>query len=101
MLAGPLPPGAHQERNHGEQCMPDQYDRAQIDVDRADRRLIQQAAAQLRHRAIMAAYGGLEHKHVAFALALVLDELALHLRGLGEDLRAHILAACQGMLGQQ
>jgi hypothetical protein len=31
--------------------MPDQHDRRQIEVDRADRRLIEQAAARLRHGA--------------------------------------------------
>jgi hypothetical protein len=58
--------------------MPDEYDRSQIEVDRADRALIEQAAAQLRHGAIRAGYAGLPGQHFAFALALVLDELALH-----------------------
>jgi hypothetical protein len=47
--------------------MPEQYDRTQIEVDRADRRLIEQAAAQLRSGAIRAGYTGMEHKHIAFA----------------------------------
>jgi hypothetical protein len=55
--------------------MPDEHDRSGIEVDRADRQVIEQAAAQLRHGAIRAGYAGLEHKHIAFALALVLDEL--------------------------
>jgi hypothetical protein len=38
---------------------------------RADRRVVEQAAAQLRHGAIVAGYAGVEHKHIAFALALV------------------------------
>ena len=42
----------------------------------ADRRVVEQAAAHLRHQAILDAYAGLEHKHLAFALALILDELA-------------------------
>ena len=50
-----FPPGAHQERNHGERHMPDEHDRSGIEVDRADRQVIEQAAAQLRHGAIRAA----------------------------------------------
>ena len=50
-----FPPGAHQERNHGERHMPDEHDRSGIEVDRADRQVIEQAAAQLRHGAIPAA----------------------------------------------
>jgi hypothetical protein len=78
--------------------MPDQYDRRQIEVDRADRRLIEQAAARLRHTAITAAYAGLEHKHLAFALALVLDELRLHLRDLQLEVRTQKLASCRQIL---
>ena len=58
--------------------MPDEHDRSRIVVDRADRQVIEQAAAQLRTGAIVAGYAGLPDKHLAFALALVLDELALH-----------------------
>ena len=68
--------------------MPDEHDRSRIEVDRADRALIQQAAAQLRHGAIRAGYAGMEHKHLAFALALVLDELGRHLRDLRPEVRA-------------
>lgn len=53
---------------------------------------------QLRQGAIRAGYAGMEHKDLAFGLALVLDELALHLRDLDEDLRAHILDACRGLI---
>lgn len=66
---------------------------------RADRRVIQQAARRLRDVAIADGYAGLPHKHRAFALALVLDELALHVRDLHEDVRrqavesAHVLAS--------
>jgi len=48
------------------------YQRRRYEQFRADRGVVEQAAAQLRHRAIMAGYGGLEHKDVAFALALIL-----------------------------
>ena len=80
--------------------MPDQHDRARIDVDRADRQVIEQAAAQLRHGAIRAGYAGMEGQHYAFAFALILDELALHLRDLDEDLRARVLDGCREVLGQ-
>lgn len=83
----PLPPGAHQERDHGERHMPDEHDRSRIDVGRADRQMIEQAAAQLRKGAILAGYSGLEHKEFAFALALILDELALNAAGLPDNLR--------------
>ena len=67
---------------------------------RADRAIVEQAAAQLRQQAILAAYAGLEHKELAFGLALILDELARHWRDLDEQLRARLLAGCRSMLGQ-
>jgi hypothetical protein len=39
-----------------------------------------------------------EHKHVAFALVLVLDELALHWRDLRPEVRAQTLQGCRQML---
>ena len=54
--------------------------------------LIEQAAEQLRQGAILAGYAGLEHKEFAFALALVLDELARHLRDLTAPVRAQAVA---------
>ena len=45
---------------------------------RADRDVIERAAARLRSDAIRSGYAGLQHQHVAFGLALVLDELARH-----------------------
>lgn len=62
--------------------MNDERDRRRVEQDRADRQVIEQAAAELRSGAIRAGYAGVEHKHVAFALALVLDELARHVRDL-------------------
>jgi hypothetical protein len=41
----------------------------------------------------------MEHKHFAFALALLLDELALHLRELDGTLRAQVLAGARMLLG--
>ena len=80
--------------------MPDEHDRNRIETDRADRALIQQAAAQLRQGAIRASYAGMEHKHVAFALALVLDELALHVRDLTAPAREQVVAGARMLLGR-
>jgi hypothetical protein len=82
--------------------MPDEHERSRIEVDGADRALIEQAAAQLRHGAIRAGYAGMEHKHLAFALALILDELARHLRDLRPEVRAATLrsADAAGRLAQ-
>jgi hypothetical protein len=55
---------------------------------KADRGVVEQAAARLRHRAVLRGYVGLEHKEVTFALALILDEITRHLRGFDEQLRA-------------
>jgi hypothetical protein len=65
----------------------------------ADRGVVEQAAAHLRHQAILAAYAGLEHKHLAFGLALILDEIARHFRDLDEQLRDRILDCCRSVLG--
>ena len=79
--------------------MPDEHDHSRITADRADRALIEQAAAQLRHQAILAAYAGLEHKELAFGLALVLDEIGRHWRDLDEQFRGRILDGCRLVLG--
>ena len=94
-----LPPGLPHTVTTGD-SLPSEHDRSRIDVDRADRALIEQAAAQLRHGAIRAGYAGMEHKHLAFALALVLDELARHLRELHPDVRAQTLHGARTLLGE-
>ena len=48
----------------------DERDRRQVEPDRADRQVIEQAAAQLRLGAIVAGYAGMEHKHVGVRRAL-------------------------------
>jgi hypothetical protein len=50
-----------------------------IEVDQADRQVIDQAS-HLRRGAIADGYAGLNNKHVAFGVALLLDELRLRLR---------------------
>ncbi len=46
-----------------------EQERRRVEQDRADRQVIEQAAAQLRHGAILAGYAGMEHKHLATAAA--------------------------------
>ena len=64
---------------------------------RADRAVVEQAAARLRHQAILAGYPGLERKDIAFALTLILDELARHLRDLDDGLRESVVEVCRRM----
>jgi hypothetical protein len=61
--------------------------------------LIEQASAQLRTGAIRAGYAGMPDKHLAFALALVLDELARHVRELHPDARAQAVRGARMLLG--
>jgi hypothetical protein len=77
----------------------DERDRRRVAQDRADRQLIEQAAAQLRRGAILAGYAGMEHKHLAFALALVLDELARHVRDLRPEVREPAVRGARMLLG--
>ena len=78
--------------------MPDEHERHRIETDRADRALIERAAAQLRHGAIVAGYAGMPDKHLAFALALVLDELARHVRDLGPEVRAQVVRGARMLI---
>ncbi len=68
-----------------------------FDVDQADRALVQGAARRLRHQAISDGYAGLPGKHRAFALVLLLDELARHLRELHETVREQVLSSCRAL----
>ena len=78
--------------------MHDELQRQLYEQVRADRQLVERAAAQLRQRAISDAYSGLEGKFVAFGLALVLDELGRHMRDLDDVLRAETLGCCRALL---
>ena len=73
-------------------------DHAQL---QADRDTIIAAARWLRDQAIQDDYAGLTRKDLAFAAALVLDELARHVRDLDADLRGRVVAACQSLLDGQ
>jgi hypothetical protein len=64
-------------------------------VIRAERAVVETAAAHLRTTAIQDGYAGQERKDLAFALALVLDEVARHMRDLPPGLRTAIVRACR------
>ncbi len=66
-----------------------------FDVDQANRALLERAAGRLRHQATSYGYAGLAHQHHAFAVALLLDELARHARELNEDVREQVVSACR------
>ncbi len=68
---------------------------------RADRDLLRRAASWLRSDAIRSGYAGLSHQHVTFAVALLLDELALHLADLDEPVRRQTVQTCRQVLGEQ
>ena len=68
---------------------------------RADRDVIQRAAARLRSDAIQSGYAGLQHQHVAFTLALILDELARHVADLDRAVRWQAVESCRVLLGEQ
>ena len=66
---------------------------------RSDREVLEPAAARLRSGAIQAGYAGFRHQHVAFGLALILDELARHLPDLDDAVRGQALRSCRRLLG--
>ena len=68
---------------------------------RHEREQIDAGARALRSRAIADAYAGDGHerKHVAFGLALILDECALHLGQLTPEVRA-AAAKCSAALSR-
>jgi hypothetical protein len=68
---------------------------------RTDRELLERAARWLRHDAVRSGYAGLSHQHVAFALALILDELARHLPDLDQGVRWQAVQSSRVLLGEQ
>jgi hypothetical protein len=77
----------------------DEQDRRQVEQNRADRQVIEQAAAQLRQGAIRAGYAGIPGQHFAFALALVLL-LARHVRDLRREVCEQTLRGARMLLGE-
>ena len=68
------------------------------DNPRADREIIRQAAAAVRSTTIADQYRRGQHTAVALSMALLLDELALHVSGLSDDLRAAVTGHCRAIL---
>ena len=68
---------------------------------RADRSVIERAASRLRSEAIRSGYAGLQHQHIAFALALILDELGRHLADIDRAVRWQTVQSCRLLLGEQ
>lgn len=66
---------------------------------RADRTVMDRAAAALRHGAIMEAYAGLARPDHAFALALLLDELGRQVRDLPAGVRRQAVASAAVLAG--
>ena len=83
-------------RAEGERVHEDERRRA-----RADRELLERSARWLRDEAIRSAYAGLSQQHVAFALALILDELARRLPHLDAGVRHQAVQSCRVLLGEQ
>ena len=74
---------------------------APADAARTDRETIRHAAAAVRRTTIQHQYRGAKHPAVAFSMALLLDELALHATGpvaLPNDVRTAAAAACRGIV---
>jgi hypothetical protein len=57
---------------------------------KADRAVVAQAA-HLRHQSLLAGCASLQHKELAFGLALILDEIASHWRDLDDELRQRVV----------
>lgn len=78
----------------------DQHERRTAAL-RADRNIIERAAARLRSDAIRSGYAGLQHQHIAFGLALLLDEIARHVGDLDRAVRWQAVQSCRLLLGEQ
>jgi hypothetical protein len=61
----------------------------------ADREIIREAAAAVRHTAAQDQYRGEEQPTAGFAMALLLDELALHATSLPDALRTAVADHCR------
>jgi hypothetical protein len=64
---------------------------------KADQHHVEQAASHLRQQAIREGYDGHPHQALAFALALLLDEIRRHLADLEDPLRHRIVELCTQM----
>jgi hypothetical protein len=67
----------------------------------AERKLIDEAAMWLREAAIRDGYAGFRRTEVAFAIASVVDMLALHGDELPERVRRAVLSGCRRMVAER
>ena len=82
----------HRDRHRGE-ALPTDSDPRSAAV-RADRAVIERAAATLRSTTAQDVYAGLAFPAKAYAFALMLNELRLHAGDLDDELRAAVISAC-------
>jgi hypothetical protein len=60
--------------------------------------VIEQAAARLRHFAIVDGYAGMEYKHVVLGMAPIFDELARHIRELHSEVRRQVVESARSIV---
>lgn len=65
---------------------------------RAERRVVESAAAVLRSRTAQAVYAGFVHPEMAFSLCSILDEIGRHWRDVDAGLRDVVLEQCREIL---
>jgi hypothetical protein len=70
-----------------------------VSIDpRADRQLVEAAAAVLRSRTSQDIYAGRVHPVVGFGMCSILDECARHWRELDDAVRRQVVQTCQVVL---
>jgi hypothetical protein len=65
---------------------------------RADRQIVEHAAAALHSRTAQDVYVGLSHPAVCYSMCLVLDELVLHWRDVDEEVRRQAVQTCRALI---
>jgi hypothetical protein len=68
-------------------------ERRRFEQLRADQRMLDRAAARIRHEGFQGQYAGFHRKEIAFGVAAVFDMLALQIRQLPDGVRAQAVAA--------
>lgn len=76
------------------------HQRRRLDALREDREVVLAAATALRHEAVQSHHAGLSHPDTAFALASVLELLALRIGEQPPDVRAHVVRVAREMTGR-
>lgn len=65
---------------------------------RADQRLLDDAAARLRHEAIQRQYAGFQRQELAFAVASVFDTARRHLDAVPAGLRGELVRVAEALV---